>query len=354
MMKMHSQQADGFRLLALRGRTLLTTAILVVLGLAVSAHAQPRVVVSIEPYRDAVQRLLGDDATVEVLLPPGASPHAYDPTPRQVAGLADADLVIVNGGLDGWVLAMVDALGGDVPVFVAIESLPLSELVAGDHEHDHDHADDEQRRRADEDHADEEHADEEHADEEHAEEDRADVPASYGDVNPHVWLDPGHMRTIVAAIAERLSELDPARADAIAQRSATYLAELDALDTEIARTLAPVAGAPFVPFHDAWPYFAAHFGLDLIVEIEPFPGREPTARELADAIDTIQRAGAAAVFSEVQLAERAARVLADEAGVRLGVLDPIGGAPGRRSYAELLRYNAAVILEALRPDADRP
>jgi len=116
--------------------------------------------------------------------------------------------------------------------------------------------------------------------------------------------------------------------------------------------LAPVRGAPFVPFHDAWPYFAAHFGLDLVVEIEPFPGREPSAGELAEVIDTIARAGAVAVFSEVQLPERPARVLADEAGVRLGVLDPIGGAPGRRGYAELLRYNAAEILATLRPDAD--
>ncbi len=178
------------------------------------------------------------------------------------------------------------------------------------------------------------------------------MPADYDDVNSHVWLDPAHMRTIVGAIGERLSELDPARADAIAARTAAYLAELDALDAEIASMLAPVAGAPFVPFHDAWPYFAAHYGLDLIVEIEPFPGREPTARELAQAIDLIDRAGATAVFSEVQLPERPARVLADEAGVSLGVLDPIGGAPGRRSYGELLRYNAAVILEALRPDAD--
>lgn len=316
--------------MALHGRALLTTLALVTLSLAIGAHAQPRVVVSIEPYREAVERLLGDDATVDVLLPPGASPHAYDPTPRQVAGLADADLVIVNGGLDAWVLAMVDALGGDVPVFVAIEALPLSELVAGDFEH--------------------EHADDDHADEDRADEDRADVPASDDDVNPHVWLDPGHMRTIVGAIAARLSELVPARADGIAERATAYLAELDALDAEIARMLAPLAGEPFVPFHDAWPYFASHFGLDLVIEIEPFPGREPTARELAQAIDAIDRAGATAVFSEVQLSERPARVLADEAGVRLGVLDPIGGAPGRRGYAELLRYNAAVILEALRPD----
>jgi len=350
VMKTTSQKAGAILRLLLPGRSLATTLILAVSSLLVGAQAQSRVVVSIEPYREAVQRLLDDDGTVEVLLPPGASPHAYDPTPRQVARLADADLVIANGGLDAWVLTMVDALGDDVPVFVAIESLPLSELVEGDH--DHDHPDEEH---ADEEHVDEEHVDEEHGEEEeeeHGEDEHAGTPAGYGEVNPHVWLDPGHMRTIVAALAERLSELEPARADAIGQRAATYLAELDALDAEIARMLAPVTGAPFVPFHDAWPYFAAHFGLDLVVEIEPFPGREPSAGELAEVIDTIARAGAVAVFSEVQLPERPARVLADEAGVRLGVLDPIGGAPGRRGYAELLRYNAAEILATLRPDAD--
>ena len=77
------------------------------------AFAQLRVVVSIEPYREAVQRLVGDEGTVDVLLPAGASPHGFDPTPRDVVRLSDADLVVVNGVADDWTLDLVEALGAE-------------------------------------------------------------------------------------------------------------------------------------------------------------------------------------------------------------------------------------------------
>jgi ABC-type metal ion transport system, periplasmic component/surface adhesin len=87
-----------------------------------------------------------------------------------------------------------------------------------------------------------------------------------------------------------------------------------------------------------------------VLEIEPFPGREPTARQLAAAIEIIQRVDATAIFSEVQLNDRPARVLADEAGVALGVLDPIGGQASRARYRDLIRYNAEVIAETMTPE----
>jgi ABC-type Zn2+ transport system substrate-binding protein/surface adhesin len=157
------------------------------------------------------------------------------------------------------------------------------------------------------------------------------------------------MRTVVAALAERLADDRPAEAAAIAERAARYDAELAALTEELQATLAPVEGAPFVPFHDAWPYFAERFGLELLLEIEPFPGREPSARALAEAIEAVHASGARAIFNEVQLDDRPAHVLADEAGVRLATLDPLGGVAGRDTYAELMRYNADAVLEALAP-----
>jgi ABC-type Zn uptake system ZnuABC Zn-binding protein ZnuA len=316
--------------LARRAARALRAALLPVLALLAVAHAQPRVVVSIAPYQEPLQRLAGDRAVVDVLLPPGASPHAFDPTPRDVARLRDADLVVVNGGLDAWALELVDALGGDAPVFVALEALPADAFLLGGHDHEGEDPD----------------PSDEHADEAAAP--RAGGGVDLAEVNPHVWLDPVRMGTIVAALGETLAEIAPEDAAQVAERTDAYLAELRALDDELTRLLAPVAGAAFVPFHDAWPYFADRYGLDLILEVEPFPGREPSARALRDAIEAIDAAGARAVFTEVQLDDRPARVLADEAGVALGVLDPIGGTEGRRSYAELLRFNAAAIAEALR------
>lgn len=352
VMRLYSQKLR-FRIgLAGRAVRAARTALLPLLALLAVAHAQPRVVVSIAPYREPLERLAGDDAIVDVLLPPGASPHAFDPTPRDVARLQDADLVVVNGGLDSWALELVDALGGDAPVFVALEALPADAFLLGGH--DHAEADpepaDEPAERPDDDHADDDHPDDGDADQ------HAGAPTGplagdgvdLAEVNPHVWLDPVRMGTIVAALGETLARIVPEDAARIAERTDAYLAELRALDAELAGRLAPVAGAAFVPFHDAWPYFADRYGLDLVLEVEPFPGREPSARALREAIEAIDAAGARAVFTEVQLDDRPARVLADEAGVALAVLDPIGGTEGRRSYAELLRYNAAAVAEALR------
>jgi len=281
-----------------------------------SVQAQLRVVVSIEPYREPVERLLGDEGQVEVLLPPGASPHGFEPTPRAVARLADADLVVVNGRLDDWILDLLDAAEGDVARFVALEALSPGQLLAGEPV---DRGSDGTRR-----------------------------------PNPHVWLDPRRMAVIVVALADRVAELRPDLADVVAARRDAYLAELQATDAEVAELLAPLAGAPFVPFHDAWPYFAQRYGLDLLLEIEPFPGREPSARQLTEAVQAIRAAGAVAIFTEVQLADRPARVLADEAGVALGLLDPVGGVEGRNGYLQLLLYNARTIAAALTPPSGAP
>ena len=156
------------------------------------------------------------------------------------------------------------------------------------------------------------------------------------------------MAAALPALAEALAGVDPARADSYRRRAATLAAELEALDAELRVTLAPLAGAAFVPFHDAWPYFAARYGLDLVVEIEPFPGREPSPAFLREALGLIRASGASAVFSEVQLERRPAQAVADEAGIALYELDPLGGLPGREVYQDLLRWNAAVLVEGLR------
>jgi ABC-type Zn uptake system ZnuABC Zn-binding protein ZnuA len=277
------------------------------------ASARPTVVVSIHPLYDLVRQVVGEAGDVERMLPIGASPHVFDPTPRDVARVADADLVVTVGAIDAWLRDLLEAAGGDA---VRLELLELDAM-------------------------------------------RAALEADFPDLKPddarsvlawnaHVWLDPRTMAVALPAIAEALAAVDPANAAGYAARAEALAADLRALDAELAATLAPVRGAPFVPFHDAWPYFAARYGLDLVVEIEPFPGREPSPAYLAMALGLIRESGAAAIFSEAQLNRRPAEVVADEAGVALFELDPIGGVAGREGYQELLRWNAAVLLEGLR------
>jgi zinc transport system substrate-binding protein len=281
---------------------------------ASAAFARPSVVVSIHPLYDLVRQLAGDDADVVRVLAPGASPHTFDPSPRDVARLVRADLVVMNGGLDLWLRGLVEASGARAPIVEVIgldavrralaEGFP--ELVA------------------------------------------LTAAGATAGFNTHVWLDPLVMAAALPDLAEALAGVDPGRADAYRARSEALVAELEALDAELRITLAPIAGAAFVPFHDAWPYFAARYGLDLVVEIEPFPGREPSPAYLREALRLIRASGASAVFSETQLERRPAEVVAAEAGVALFELDPLGGFDGRDRYQDLLRWNAAVLLEGLR------
>jgi zinc transport system substrate-binding protein len=287
---------------------------LLTLALAAQVGARPNVVVSIHPLYDLVGQIAGDDATLTRILPPGASPHTFDPTPRDVARIAAADLIVMNGGLDLWLATLVQASGSRATVLEII-SLPAV---------------------------------------------RATLLADFPDLlpadlaqalgfNAHVWLDPLTMIAAIPALAAALTAVAPDAAARFDARAAALTADLTALHAELSDILAGVARAPFVPFHDAWPYFAARYDLDLIIEIEPFPGREPSPHYLRNALAAIRAAGVRVIFTEPQLMRRPAEVVAAEAGVALAEIDPLGGSRGRERYQELLRANALALRDALTP-----
>lgn len=281
-----------------------------------SAQVQPSqpepvtVVVTLQPWASLTGSIAGDFANVMTLLPAGASPHAFDPLPSQAVALAGADLVITNGGLDDWLLRLIDA--------TAVGAKHVSLLEASDIvgvKSDHDHAGE---------------------DENHA-----------NGVNPHFWLDPILAARAVPVIARALAELDPEHAQYFMANAATVQGALTELDAELQVTLAPVAGKSMVPFHDAWVYFAGRYSLNIAATLEPFPGREPSAAYLAATVGQIRTAGVSVIFTERQLNNRTAAVVAESAGVGLVELDPIGGTPGPDDYFELLRQNAKIVAATL-------
>ncbi len=293
------------------------------------------VVVSLHPHFDLVRQITGDAAVVTRILPLGASPHTFDPTPRDVARIADADLVILNGGVDEWLLELVAASGTDAEVVELLDALDF-EPITGDE------------------HTDGEAEHEESGEEAHAEEagtgDVHDPSDDHSGVNPHVWTDPVLMVRAVSILVEALSQADPDNAETYAANGAALGASLEALHAELSETLAPVQDAPFVPFHDAWPYFVRRYGLNQVVVIEPAPGREPSPSYLAEVLGQLETTGATAIFNDVQLPARPAEVVAETAGVALYMLDPEGGGVSDdETYQSFMRSNAATIAEALAP-----
>src|SRR5690606_22927234 len=123
--------------------------------------------------------------------------------------------------------------------------------------------------------------------------------------------DPSIVVRAVAVIAAALSELDPAGTERYSLNAEQWVTELEQVDREIESMLEGLEGATFVPFHDAWGYFARRYGLTVGAVLEPFAGREPSVRFVAETVSQIRESGAQVVFGERQLNDRTAQVVAE-------------------------------------------
>lgn len=282
------------------------------------SHVPLSIVVSIHPWADVVAQLGGERVTVATMLPAGASPHSFEPLPSQAAELAGASLVIVNGGVDGWLERLLAATAPNTPtlrLMSAVDYTPIQEVphavgAAGDTQ-DHAHAE-----------------------------------PVLG--NPHIWLDPTIVAKAVPVLAGTLSRLDPDGEPIYTRNAVALVSDLERVDAEISELFIGLDDTTFVPFHDAWGYFARRYGLRVGAILEPFAGREPSARHVADTVLAIRQSGVAVVFGERQLNDRTARVVAESAGVEVVSLDPLGGPPGPVHYRDILLQNAAAIAAGLR------
>jgi zinc transport system substrate-binding protein len=173
------------------------------------------------------------------------------------------------------------------------------------------------------------------------------------DGNPHVWVSFEGASRQVDNIAEALALAAPEKADTFRANAETYKAALAALDEKMKSSLAPYAGTPIVTFHEAFPYFARDYKLDLVGVIAREPGTEPSARELADTIGLVREREVKALFAEPQFADKSAQVISRETGVKVYELDPVVTGPSepseaRGAYLRAMEKNLGVLQEALR------
>ncbi len=150
------------------------------------------------------------------------------------------------------------------------------------------------------------------------------VPIMEGDVpNPHVWLSVTYAMHQVKNISAKLRELDPANADAYRMRTLEYVDELTTLRDEMQISTAMLQHKDIVTFHEAFPYLAAEFKLNVAAVVEREPGTEPTPQELAATIETLNALPVKVIFTEPQYSPKAAETLAKETGAQIFPLDPI-------------------------------
>lgn len=276
--------------------------VLVWASAAVAQASSLRVVTSFYPLYVAALNVTDGVEGVEVANM--ASPHVgclhdYQLTPSDVRRLAEADVLLVNGaGMESF-LGKVAQESPSLRVVDASEGIPLLEG------------------------------------------------------NPHVWVGFDGAARQVETIAEALASESPENAEAFRSNAAAYRAKMAALQARARQAMKPFAGAPIVTFHEAFPYFARDFGLELAGVVEREPGTEPSARELADMIVLVRERNVKALFTEPQFPDATAQVIARESGVRVHQLDPVVTGPSdpgeaRGAWLAAMEKNISVLVEALR------
>lgn len=179
------------------------------------------------------------------------------------------------------------------------------------------------------------------------------VNRSMGDVhpmgNPHYWLDPANAVRMSIQIQRKLAELRPADAAYFAQRQHDFVVRLNDANKRWMAAMAPYKGAKIVSYHNSWPNFVRHFGLDVIDHVEPKPGIPPSPSHTFDVIQTIQREHAKAIIMEPYFDRKTPQSIADKTGARLVILYPsVGGRPELTDYIKLMDYNINQLTQALK------
>ena len=335
------------------------------------ASGQPlNVVASVIPVAYMVEELGGERVSVDALVPPGASPHTFEPVPSDLRKLARARYFIgVGGGLDAWSDKLLAAAPKGIETVHLIEAPNLDLLEGEDHHHHHEEESGKQEAHHGEEHhkhhgeekvagKDDHHGEEkvagkeEHHGEEHhrhGEEHAGKEGEEHGAFDPHFWLDPIRVRdALVPVLAERLAAADPAGKEYYEKRRQDFHRRLTVLDQEIRAELDKAKTRKYIAFHAAWPYFAQRYGLERVAVVQEFAGEEPTPRELAGLVRDARAAGVGAILVEPQLNPRVAQTVAAEFGAGTVVVDPLGdsGDPARDSYEDLLRFNAHAFAQA--------
>lgn len=276
-------------------------------GVSPAPSGRVTVVATTTVFADLVHQVGGDRVTVHSLVPKGGEVHTFDPAPSDAAALTGAQLLVMNGlGLDDWLLSFAQQAGAvDVPV-----------VKLGEDFDEVDYMEDEG-----------------------------------GQVNPHLWMDPTYAEIYADRIRLKLIELDP-------EGQQTYDANTDAFDERIDNldsfafeqlNAIPADERRVVSFHDAFPYFAAAYDLEIVGVVVQAPGQDPSAAEVAHLVDAIRLAGVKVILSETQFSDELAQTIAAETGASVvsDLYTDTLGDPPVDTYEAALRYDVDQIAAAL-------
>lgn len=280
------------------------------------------VAVSILPQKTFIEQIAGDLVDVIVMVPPGQSPATFEPTTRQLMGLAEARVYFTIGV--PFEAAFLDVIAQNLPDLPIVATDTTTEKRRFLGEDDHAHEDE------DEGHADEEHEDEEHDDHGHDE----------GAIDPHIWMSPLSVIEQSLIIKDTLSQIDSEHADLYKKGFEEFRTRLIEIDSKLEQALSQVRGSTLLVYHPAFGYFADRYGLrQKAVEIA---GKEPTVKQLDRLIETAREQRVKVVFVQPEFSRKSAEVIAQAIGAQVFTAGSL-----EEDYMENLEYIADVLISNL-------
>ncbi len=274
-----------------------------------------RIVVTTNIVADVVQNVGGEAIEIVTLIPPGADPHTFQPSPGDLRAMTQAHAILINGaGLEEFLHQTLAQISEEVPMVSLSEGIELRQFQM-DHDSDSD------------DHA---------------------------GVDPHVWFDPLNVIIWAENCAQALSRLDAENQQLYYANARQYVESLESLHDWIENKVAeiPDQNRKLVTDHLAFGYFAQRYGFEMIGAVIPAysTAAEPSAQELADLNDTIRSENVPAIFVGIMVDSRLAALVAEDSGVDLvalytGSLGEPGGPAD--TYIRLMQYDVNAIVQAL-------
>ena len=252
-----------------------------------SAKGPSTLGVGVAPLATVVQRIAGEDVTVQTLIASGQDPHTFEPTPRQIQAFGKVEIYLSLGlPFEKVLIEKVASAHGKMKV-VDIASNIRRKLDAPHHQHEH----------------------------------HADCDCAAGNVDPHVWLSPETLRGLALNIRKSLDEVDPAGKTGRRERYDAFCREMYELDEQLAEQLRPYRGKTIYVFHPSLGYFCQAYGLkQKAIETG---GRTPTTRWLQATIRQARSEGVRAIFVQKQFDRRAAKIVARAIGGEVEPIDPL-------------------------------
>lgn len=286
-------------------------------GLGDAVDGTLRIATTVAPITSIVANIAGDtDVSIVGIVPEGTNSHTFEPKPSDAATLESADVIFINGLVleePTKDLALANLKDGAAICELGTEILPESDYIYD-----------------------------------------FSFPREGGKPNPHLWTNPPMAKAYAQVVRDVLSRRSPSNAATFAANYDAFALKVDALDEAMKTATAtiPATQRKLVTYHDAYAYFAKHYGYSVIGALQPSSFDEPTPKEIADLIDQIKTEGVTAIFGSEVFPSPVLEQIGAETGVRyVDVLrdDDLIGAPGdpEHSWLGLMRFNFATMVDAL-------